>query len=210
MEQEKREQEKIIDKEGETMDRLFYPPGGLLIWMILSIELLTFIPALIAFLVYRSQEPEVFAQSAASLNLITGTINTMVLITGGWFMAEALRRLRLGVRGLSARMLWLAAAAGLIFLIIKGYEYSNKIQAGQGLDYNQFFLLYWMITGFHYLHVLVGTLLLLIAARGVGQGKYSQSHLEDVETIGVFWHMCDLIWILVFPVIYILPRGGVQ
>ncbi|MBI40794.1 MAG: nitric oxide reductase [Leptospiraceae bacterium] len=187
---------------------LFYPPGGILIWMILSIEMLTFIPALIAFFAYRSQELELFIRSSKTLSLSIGTINTAILIIGGWFVAEGMRNLRLNRKDRASSMVWLGALAGIAFLFLKGFEYFQKLEAGYGLNYDTFFTMYWLITGFHFLHVVVGTVLLVIAANGITGGRYTQSDHEDAETIGVFWHMCDLIWILVFPALYVLGRGG--
>tara|TARA_Y100001937_G_C7135928_1_gene339995 strand:- start:3051 stop:3641 length:591 start_codon:yes stop_codon:yes gene_type:complete len=188
--------------------RIYYPPGGLLIWIILTIELVTFIPALIAFFVYRADQTDQFASSASKLSLTIGTVNTVILITGGWLMAEALRYLRSERAEKAQLFLWLGTVSGLAFLGLKGYEYWNKLSQGFGLEHDDFFSMYWMITGFHYLHVLVGTGLLIVAALGIRRGSYNSDSHEDVETIGVFWHMCDLIWILVFPAIYILARGG--
>lgn len=188
--------------------RIYYPPGGLLIWIILTIELVTFIPALIAFFLFRGEAPQKFADSASHLSLTIGTVNTLILITGGWLMAEALRFLRSQKSGRAELYLWLGAVGGLAFLGLKGYEYWQKLTQGFGLQYDDFFSMYWMITGFHYLHVVVGTVLLMVAALGIRRGSYTRDSHEDVETIGVFWHMCDLIWILVFPTIYILSRGG--
>ena len=194
----------------QRQQQLFYPPGGILIWMILSIELLTFIPALIAFFAYRSQEIDLFIRSSGHLSLGIGTINTAILIGGGWLVAEGIRRLRLNQKSRASRMIWLGVVAGIAFLLLKGFEYYQKLDSGYGLNYDTFFTMYWLITGFHFLHVVVGTVLLAMAANGIRKERYTATDHDDVETIGIFWHMCDLIWILVFPSLYILSRGGLQ
>ena len=191
-------------------ERIYYPPGGILIWMILSIELLTFIPALIVFFAYMNDDPGTFMDSVRTLDLTLGTVNTVLLIVGGWFVAEGIRNLRLDRRERSLLLLWLGVLTGLGFLALKGFEYRQKLATGHGVDYDLFFTMYWLITGFHFLHVVVGTFLLILAAWGIRKGRYSTTEHADVETIGVFWHMCDLIWILVFPSIYILARGAMQ
>lgn len=193
-----------------TEERIYYPPGGILIWMILSVEFLTFIPALVAFFAYYHDAPSEFAASAAHLDLTIGTINTCVLILGGWFVAQGLAALRENRSELSQRLFALGGLSGLLFLGLKGFEYGQKYSAGFDLAYNDFFTMYWLITGFHFLHVLVGTVLLGYTVRSISRGRYSSAEHDDVETIGVFWHMCDLIWILVFPALYILPLGGAQ
>lgn len=187
-------------------NRIYSPPGGILIWIILTIELITFIPALIIFLVHRLENPREFMNSAAQLDLTLGTINTTVLIVGGMLAAEGLRMLREEKSSRAGALLWLAAGTGTLFLVLKTLEYHAKLNQGLSLHYNDFFLLYWMITGFHFLHVLVATGLLVLAAQGVQKKRYDSGQHDDVETIAVFWHMCDLIWILVFPTIYILAR----
>ncbi|MCB1137144.1 MAG: cytochrome c oxidase subunit 3 [Leptospiraceae bacterium] len=196
-------------KESER-EPLLYPPGGILIWMVLSLELLTFIPALIAFFYYRQAAPDSFAQSASQLNLEIATINTALLIVGGWFVARALHALRQRQNLQARSFLGGGLLSGLLFLALKGYEYAHKYSQGLDLAYNDFFTMYWLITGFHFLHVVVAALLLIVAMRGIARGRYNATNSEDVETIGVFWHMCDLIWILVFPSLYIFPLGGMQ
>lgn len=189
---------------------ILYPPGGLLIWMVLSLELLTFIPALIAFFYYRQADPGGFAESASHLNLEIAVTNTSLLIVGGWFVARAMHALRQDRRQFSRYMLGGGLLTGLLFLALKGYEYAQKYAQGLDLSSGDFFTMYWLITGFHYLHVVVAALLLLVAIQGIRSGRYTSESTEDVESIGVFWHMCDLIWILVFPSLYILPLGGIQ
>ncbi|MEQ8351921.1 MAG: cytochrome c oxidase subunit 3 [Leptospiraceae bacterium] len=176
--------------------------------MILSIEMLTFIPALIVFFAYRYGDANSFMESAQTLNLTLGTVNTGLLIVGGWCVAEGIRNLRLDQKNRSSLLIWLGVLTGAGFLALKGFEYYQKLDSGYGLNYDTFFTMYWLITGFHFLHVVVGTFLLIVAALGIRKMRYSAADHEDVETIGVFWHMCDLIWILVFPSIYILARGG--
>ena len=125
-------------------------------------------------------------------------------------LAQGLAALRENRSELSQRIFALGGLSGLLFLGLKGFEYGQKYSAGFDLAYNDFFTMYWLITGFHFLHVLVGTVLLGHTVRSISRGRYSSAEHDDVETIGVFWHMCDLIWILVFPALYILPLGGAQ
>ncbi len=192
------------DQKNKTPN-LYEPPGGMLIWIIISIELLTFIIGIAVFLYRRQGAYELFAQSQALLDKGLGTINTMVLISGGFFMAQSLQQLKNGQAFKSLRNIRLASLMGFVFLLIKGYEYYDKILHRHTLEANDFFTFYWLLTGFHFIHVLVALIILLFLARGIRKGAYNQHQYEDVETGGAFWHMCDLIWLLLFPVLYLLP-----
>ncbi len=177
----------------------------MLIWIIISIELITFILGIAAFLYRKQGEYELFAQAQTLLDKDLGTINTMLLITGGFFMAQALQQLKNDQSLKSLRNIRLASLMGFAFLFIKGYEYYDKILHGYTLETNNFFTFYWLLTGFHFLHVLVSLVILLALAKGIRRGTYNRLHYEDVEAGGAFWHMCDLIWLLLFPVLYLLP-----
>ena len=97
----------------------------------------------------------------------------------------------------------LTMLGGLLFLALKGYEYFDKIDAGFSIDYNTFFTYYWMLTLFHVVHVIVGLVILASVYFGLSKTN-STTKLEDVEASAAFWHMCDLIWLLLFPIIYLL------
>jgi nitric oxide reductase NorE protein len=133
-----------------------------------------------------------------------GTANTMVLITSGFFMATTINLLRSGEEKKAVKYLIITILFGLAFLALKGIEYHDKINHGYTFGYNSFFNFYWLLTGFHFLHVLVGVLILTYMAIKIDLGTYDKDNYEDVETSTVFWHMCDLIWIFLFPVIYLL------
>lgn len=182
---------------------IYYPPGGILMWIIIFLELVTFGMALIAMVVYSKEEPEIFHSSRLLLNTTFGTINTLFLITSGFFMALSVRYLKDGNAKKSSLYLKLTMLGGLLFLILKTIEYSAKIDAGLTVDYNTFFTFYWMLTLFHVIHVLVGLVILVIIDRNLSKKK-EQTNLDDFEASAAFWHMCDLIWLLLFPIIYLI------
>jgi nitric oxide reductase NorE protein len=184
-------------------NKLFYPPGGLLIWIVIFLELITFGMALIAMVYYGKQEPELFHKSRLLLNVNYGAINTIVLLTSGFFMAESVRFLKLNNHKKASLYLVLTILFGFLFLVIKSIEYYFKIELGYYIGYNTFFSFYWMLTLFHVIHVMVGLTILISLYKGV-KNKDSATLIEDVEASAVFWHMCDLIWLLIFPVIYLL------
>ncbi len=175
-----------------------------MIWLIVSVELMTFIPALIWFMAERSLQADVFQASAALLNPLAGTINTILLLTSGWLMASAITALRKRQEAHAQKFLGATIFAGCSFLVVKSFEYWQKLEAGLDLRHNDYFTFYWLLTGFHFVHVAVGVFLLAIMWFGLKGRRYSGDDYYDIETSGVFWHMCDLIWILVFPIFYLI------
>ncbi len=190
--------DKIPDKS------FLYPPGGILIWIIVIVELLTFGIALIVFRVNFHQDYDTFLASQNMLSKYIGLFNTIVLITSGYFMATALMNIKHAKQKEAIKWLLLTILTGVLFLFVKGWEYSIKIAEGHSFGYDDFFDFYWMLTLFHFIHVLVGVVILSVLLLKLRQGYYNASNYLDVETGGVFWHMCDLIWILLFPVLYLL------
>lgn len=179
----------------------FYPPGGILMWIIIFLELITFGMALVAFVYYGAEEAEVFQQSKLQLNPTIGTINTIFLLTSGLFVANAIHFYKEGNTKKTTLFFKLAMLGGSLFLLLKSFEYYTKIVDGITLDTNIFFSFYWMLTGFHIIHVLIGLVLLFITERNI---KNNKAALEDVEATVAFWHMCDIIWLLLFPIIYLI------
>lgn len=182
---------------------IYYPPGGILLWIIIFLELITFGIALIAMVVSSKEDPTVFHESRLLLNTAFGTINTVFLITSGFFMAVSVNYLKQQNTKKSLFFLRLTMLGGLLFLVLKGFEYSDKIDAGLTIGYNTFFTYYWMLTLFHVIHVVVGLVILISMHIGLKK-KASTTTIEDVEASAAFWHMCDLIWLLLFPIIYLL------
>jgi nitric oxide reductase NorE protein len=187
----------------DAADR-FDPPGGILVWIIVFVELVTFGAGLVVFVVHGRGETEAFRAGRALLNQPLALANTLILLTGGWCMANGIATLRSG-SGIHAAS-WVAAAigTGAGFLLLKSVKYAAKIEHGIGFGDDTFFTLYFLLTGFHFLHVLVATALLIVMWRGIRGGKYSREVHHNVESSGIFWHMCDLIWLLLYPVIYLL------
>jgi len=183
---------------------IYYPPGGILIWFLMILEIFTFLGASMVFLTYRSKNIVEFIESKQLLSPITGTINTILLITSGYFMVISVNKLRENDHKKSALSMLIGILLGILFLIIKGTEFYQKIELGIGFNHNTFFTLYWLMTGFHFVHVLFGVGLLTYIYFAIKNKKYNSSQLFDVEASATYWHMCDLIWILIFPILYLL------
>ena len=152
---------------------------------------------------YGKQEVEIFHNSRLQLNAAFGMINTMFLLTSGYFMAVSVAELKRKNIKKFKTLLLLTMLFGVLFLGLKSFEYSEKLSEGLDIGYNTFFTFYWMLTLFHVIHVLVGLVILTSVYFGIKK-KNTTTTIEDVEASAAFWHMCDLIWILLFPVIYLL------
>ncbi len=182
---------------------LYYPPGGILMWIIIFLELITFGMALVAFVYYGNEQPELFHTSRLQLNTTFGTINTIFLLTSGFFMANAVLNFKENDRKKSSFYIKLAMLGGFLFLALKSVEYYYKLEAGLTVETNAFFAFYWLLTGFHILHVVMGLVILAWTNHGMMK-KNSDTAVEDVEACAAFWHMCDLIWLLLFPILYLI------
>ena len=179
------------------------PPGGMMIWVFIYMELLAFGLAFVVFSALRSQSLEIFESSQAELDQTLALINTLVLVTSGYFVVLANGSYDRGHHGHAAR--WLGAAIGLgaVFTLIKAGEYRDKIAHGLTTGVNQFFDFYWLLTVFHLGHVLLGILVLAYMMRKIRKGEAFAAADFNLRTGSAFWHMCDLIWVLLFPILYL-------
>lgn len=191
-----------VEIEETNLKNFYYPPGGILMWIIIFIELFTFGILLIVMVSYGKEDPVLFHESKLMLNIPYGVVNTVFLLTSGFFMVRFLQHQK-NLEYKKAKMfLILTMLGGLAFLLLKGVEYSGKIDAGLTFGYNTFFTFYWMLTGFHVIHVIVG--LIILGSILIKIVKYpTKMNQEDVDASVTFWHMCDLIWLLLFPIIYL-------
>ncbi|MFB9149776.1 cytochrome c oxidase subunit 3 [Roseovarius ramblicola] len=179
--------------DGSVFDEL---PGDLMIWVLIVSELLVFGAGLAAFLAVRVSDPVGFAVAQDALYRTGAGLNTVVLITSGALAAWALR-LREGARRGAARLALVGAALlGVVFLTVKFIEYAGKAADGIAWDTHPFFTFYYLLTGFHAAHVVAGVVVLLLIAW--------QDTARNIEAGAAFWHMVDLVWVLLFPVIYLL------
>ena len=171
-------------------------PGNPMIWLLILSELAVFGAGFVGFVIAFAIDPETFTRSQDTLDRLAGAVNTMVLITSGFLAALAVRAESEGKTGKMRALVAAAMALGVVFLAVKFVEYGEKLSHGIGLDTNNFYTLYFLLTGFHALHVVLGIVILAIVA-----WKHS---LENLETGAAFWHMVDLIWVILFPVVYLV------
>jgi len=189
---------------GSKTRELFDPPGGLLMWMVFALEIFAFAMMFVGVAYMRRSQPALFHAGQAVLDARMGLGLTLALVTSGWLTAEAVHAFRASHFERARRFYAGAALTGLVFVGLKIVEYSSKSRAGYGLGVNDFWDLYFLATGFHFIHVIVG--LGLIAYVGARVGKTT---FEDPETTvggtALFWHMCDLAWFFLFPLFFARP-----
>jgi len=185
-------------------------------WTFLGTEILLFGGLFVAYAQYRSLYHEAFLQGARHLDAIMAAVETGVLITGSFAVVMAYHYTKSSRSGAASLSLAAAAATGLAFLALHGVEYFHhfKERALPGKYYsfpeirvtgiNLFYALYFLMTGLHSLHVLVGVGVLLWLAWRAISGDYSREYYHQVELGGLYWHLVDLIWIFLFPLLYLV------
>jgi nitric oxide reductase NorE protein len=149
-----------------------------------------------AFSVACAIHPAVFAAGQAILDSNLAGLNTVVLVSSGWAAARATKAARAGQRQVARSWIVGAIALGCLFIAIKLVEYAEEIGRGVGLETSPFFMLYFLLTGFHLLHVGLGIVILAVICR--------RAEVSGVETGTAFWHMVDLVWIVMFPILYLV------
>jgi len=186
-------------------------------WLFLATEILLFGGLFVAYVVFRSMYPETFHQAHLHLNRTMGGTNTVVLICSSLSMALAVRAAQTGQRNRQVILLVVTLLFAATFMVIKFFEYKEKIQHGYLPGYwytphfegdpvngNLFFGLYFMMTGLHGLHVLAGMVAIIWVLRKAARGMFSPSWYTPVELVGMYWHLVDLIWIYLFPLFYLI------
>ena len=192
----------IIESTIEEEPRLL--PGDFAIWFFIFAELLVFGIAFISYAVTRVQNVAMFNQYQLTLNSELGVANTLLLITASYFVVLAVHAIRLdNIRGC---IIWLYASlgCGAGFLLLKSLEYYDKFSHGINLSTNTFYMFYLSLTMFHFLHVILGMIILFVIAIKAQRGSYSAKNHLGVETGASYWHMVDLVWIILFPLVYII------
>ncbi|MGE5514460.1 MAG: cytochrome c oxidase subunit 3 family protein [Bacteroidota bacterium] len=171
-------------------------PGNPIMWVLIISELLVFGAFFLGFGVARMLQPELFRAGQAMLDIRLGGLNTLILVTSGWMAAKAVQARGADNIGLSRRWLAGAGTLGVAFLVVKSVEYADKAAHGIGIETDTFFTLFYLMTGFHALHVVMGLVVLAI----VGW----KNSVDNIETGAAFWHMIDLIWLILFPIVYLV------
>jgi len=179
-------------------------PGDFAIWIFILAELLVFGILFVAFAFARRYHLEMFNAGQLVLVKSYGALNTLVLITSSYFVVKAVAAIKENLRKSCATWLFFALLMGSVFVIVKIIEYHEKFSAGYDLDTNLFFMFYFVLTFFHFMHVILGMIILGVVLIKTQHGDYSSENHAGIETGASYWHMVDLVWVILFPLIYVM------
>ena len=174
------------------------PTGRLAIWWLLASEVFIFGGLIACFVLFKLNGTPGF-EDAALTSVTAGAINTFVLLTSSLSVVLAHAAIEKGDREKSFKYIWYTIGFGLVFLIIKTYEYTGKIIHGHTITENLFWSFYYTMTGLHALHVIGGMVIMALISFDIRKGY----NFQRVELIGIYWHFVDLVWIFLFPLFYI-------
>ncbi len=180
------------------------PPGDLAIWFFILAELLVFGIFFAAYAFARSNNVELFNEIQTHLDREAALINTIALITSSYFVVRAVAAIGEGKSQLCFRWMLAAILMGGVFLIVKSGEYAHHFSQGITLSTNTFYMFYISLTFFHFMHVIMGMVILSAIAIKTRRGGYSANDCTGVHTGAAYWHMVDLVWLILFPLIYIM------
>ena len=188
-------------------------------WIFLATEVLFFGGMLLAYSVYRNMYFPAFAEASRQLDVVLGSLNTAVLLCSSLTMAVAVHQAEAGNVKWLVRFLALTMLLGAIFLAIKFYEYYEKYREGlipgahftwHGNDPGHasiFFIAYFIMTGMHALHMIIGIGMMGILARLAVKGGFTPDYYTPVELGGLYWHFVDVVWVFLFPLLYLVHRS---
>jgi cytochrome c oxidase subunit 3 len=190
-------------------------------WIFLVTEIMFFGGLFLAYAIYRTKFAGVFALASNTLDVVIGAVNTAVLLCSSYTMVLAVRAAQIGSRKALIVFLILTILLGGVFLGVKAYEWNQKFEehhvpgpsfhleeapAGDQGPAQLFFSLYFTMTGLHALHMVIGEGLMLFLLWHAYKGKYSPSYYTPVDVGGLYWHFVDIIWIFLFPLLYLIAR----
>jgi cytochrome c oxidase subunit 3 len=183
-------------------------------WMFLFTELLLFGGLFLVYSIYRFRNQVPFAEASSHLNVVIGTINTVILITSSMTVAMSITAIQKNNKKLSQGLLVFTIICALAFMVNKYFEWAHKIHLGiypgsptfKDLPHGEglFYLLYFFMTGLHAVHVIVGTVFLIFVIVKIKNNKITSTNFSLHENGGLYWHLVDLIWIFLFPLFYLI------
>ena len=179
-------------------------PGDFAIWMFIFAELTVFAIFFFCYSWMHSHNPEMFQAGQENLHPEAGLINTVALITSSYTVALSVLFAKQGKKLLCQSSLIISILIGLVYVFTKSWEYGQLIDAGFNLSTNNFYMFYFFTTGFHFMHVLLGMLVIVIMIFRLNKQTALKTELGNLESAASYWHMIDLLWIILFPLVYIL------
>lgn len=179
-------------------------PGEEGIWVFIFGDMMIFGLFFATFVFYRSQNLELYLDSRSTLNVHYGAVNTVLLLTSSLFVALGLHSVRKQLQGLPPLLFSAGWVCGAGFFLVKIIEYGEKIRAGITVMTNEFYMFYYMYTGIHFLHVIIGLVVLMFLLGKSRQSSFTARDIRTFESGAAYWHMVDLLWIILFPLLYLM------
>jgi nitric oxide reductase NorE protein len=181
-----------------------HPPGDLAIWIFILAELGVFAVFFAAYAFARSHNVALFDEFQQQLDRRAALVNTLALITSSYFVVRAVAAIREDNRNHCVRWLLAALGLGVLFLVVKWGEYAHHFSQGITLSTNTFYMFYLSLTFFHFMHVILGMVILAAVAWKTQWGAYCAAQHTGVESGASYWHMVDLVWLILFPLVYVM------
>tara|TARA_R110001592_G_scaffold363392_1_gene687154 strand:+ start:79853 stop:80479 length:627 start_codon:yes stop_codon:yes gene_type:complete len=179
-------------------------PGEIGIWLFVAGDLIVFAVFFVVIALGDVEQPEIFARSRASLDMWVGVLNTLLLLTGSWFVAIGVEKCRSTGKPVGGHYFSLAILCAVAFAANKSVEWGDKISAGITPATNDFYMLFFIFTGIHMLHVLAGIGVLLLIRSVSRRPALTRRDISTMESGATFWHLVDLLWIVLFALFYLL------
>lgn len=174
------------------------------VWVFIFADMVAFGLFFTLFTLGRAAHPALYESSRQALAPSLGLANTLILLTSGWLMVLAVQAAKAGARSRVRRFLVLAMLVGNCFAGTKLFEYSEKFKAGITMLSNEFFMYYFIFTGIHFLHFILGMAALGVCLSKARDQAMDQRYLVFIESCASYWHMVDMLWIVLFPLLYLL------
>ena len=178
--------------------------GDLAIWFFILAELLAFGVFFAAYAFARAKNIELFTAEQAALNRNAGAINTVLLLTASYFVVRAVQAAEAEASRQCANWLGGAILTGFAFIVVKLSEYAAAFEHNISLSSSTFHMFYLSLTFFHFMHVILGLVILIAMWNGARQGRYRPGDMNGLETGAAYWHMVDLVWLILFPLVYVI------
>lgn len=178
--------------------------GDLAVWFFILAEVTVFAIFFFAYCSMYYLKTDMFVTSQLTLHPSAGLINTLALISSSFFVAAAVIFAKEQQNSRARWAIFTALLLSMIYVVTKLWEYSVLIEAGYSLSTNTFFMFYFFITGFHFMHVLLGMFILVLVYRNLSHPEFLPGSLNTVESAASYWHMVDLVWVILFPLLYVI------
>jgi nitric oxide reductase NorE protein len=181
--------------------RVPYLPGEGAMWFFVLGDMIIFASYFVAFMIFRAREVSAFSAAQQNLYLDMGVVNTLLLLFSSWIAAQAVLAARAGDGERTMRLLAATATCGAVFIVLKLFEWWLEVSAGHTLSSGTFMAFYYVLTGVHMLHVVMGLIILTVVMVYV---RANAARAQVVEQATTYWHMVDLLWVIIFALLYVM------